>query len=88
MDKFWQGHSLATLRGRKQGPVEFFYQHSSPIRPPRLTGTARVCYYQNIFKAQLLIRTQDTRNLGKPSGSILQFVILPSDDGVGRLYIE
>ena len=34
MDNFWQGHSLTTLRGRKQGPVEFFYQHSWTHPPP------------------------------------------------------
>ena len=55
MDKFWQGHSSTTLRGRKQGPVEFFYQHSWVHPPPSPlplspAGTMWVCWDQNIFK--------------------------------------
>ena len=90
MDKFWQGHSLATLRGRKQGPVEFFYQHSSahpspslppsPLSPPR--HKVGLLWDQNIVKnIQFLyqlwgyMKTMETSNF---LFFILQFVILVS----------
>lgn len=91
MDKFWQGHSSTTLRGRKQGelgPEEFFYQHSSahpppsPLSPP---GTMWVCWDQNIFKNIHFLyqlsgytKTMETSNF---LFFILQFVILVSVQG-------
>ena len=64
-------------------------QSHPPPSPDRPTQPGFVTI--KIFsKPQLLIRTGDTRNRGKPSLYILQFVILTSDEetGVGRLYIK
>ena len=92
MDKFWQGQTLNDLVWQKTGNGGVFlstFQSHPPPSPDRPTQPGFVTI--KIFsKPQLLIRTGDTRNRGKPSLYILQFVILTSDEetGVGRLYIK
>ena len=96
MDKFWQGHSSTTLRGRKQGPVEFFYQHSWAHPPPSPlslspAGTMWVCWDENIFKniihflyqVSVYMKTMETSNF---VFFILQFVILVSAESRQGLY--